>query len=121
MPVSPVLQESVLKLETETTPNLVIVHCSGRLMTETCDEFQHSIRGLLRIGSSIAIDFSNVNYVDSSALGAIVGLFASAKRIGCQFRLINLTPQVKNLLNMTGLMEVLGGHAKQEMFGQTPA
>jgi anti-anti-sigma regulatory factor len=33
-------------------------------------------------------------FFDSSGLGAIVGLLLSAKKAGCQLKLINLTPRV---------------------------
>jgi anti-anti-sigma regulatory factor len=50
----------------------------------------------------------------------IVGLLMSSKRAGCQLKLINLTPRVKELLSITRLFDVLESHAKEEMFGYTP-
>ncbi len=44
----------------------------------------------------------------------------SSKRAGCQLKLINLTPRVKELLSITRLFDVLESHAKEEMFGYTP-
>jgi anti-anti-sigma factor len=66
------------------------------------------------------LDFTGVNYLDSSGLGMIVGLYISSKRGGCQLKLINLSPRVKELLSMTRLFEVLESHAQEEMYGRTP-
>jgi anti-sigma B factor antagonist len=47
----------------------------------------------------LVLDLTNVN-IDSSALGTIVGLYLSAKHAGCQLRVINLDPTMKELLRM---------------------
>lgn len=41
-------------------------------------------------------------------------------KAGCQLKLINLDPRVKELLSITRLTEVLESHAHEEMFGCTP-
>jgi anti-sigma B factor antagonist len=68
----------------------------------------------------LVLDLTEVNYIDSSALGTIVGLYISSKRAGCQLKLINLTPRVKEVLSITWLAEVLESHTHEEMFGMTP-
>jgi anti-anti-sigma factor len=57
----------------------------------------------------VVLDFSGVNYLDSSGLGMIVGLFISAKKSGCQLRFVNLSPRVKEIFTMTRLFEALAG------------
>jgi anti-anti-sigma factor len=66
----------------------------------------------------VVLDFTGVNYLDSSGLGMIVGLLVSAKRSGCKLRLVNLSPRVKEIFTMTRLFEALGGH--EEYLGLTP-
>jgi anti-sigma B factor antagonist len=106
-----------LKLDTEKTPTQVTVRCSGRLVSDTCDQFQNTVRELIPTTKLLVIDMTGVNYIDSSALGGIVGLYLSSKRAGCQLKLINLTPRIKELLSMTRLMEVLDSHTQSDMFG----
>jgi anti-sigma B factor antagonist len=110
----------VLKLETETTPAQVTVRCSGRLVSDTCEQLQNTARAIIPTTKRLILDLTEVNYLDSSALGTIVGLYISSKRAGCQLKLTNLTPRVKELLSITRLTEVLESHAKEEMFGITP-
>jgi len=50
---------------------------------------------------------TNVSYMDSSGLGAIVGLFVSAKAANSQLKLINLNQRLKELFSITRLGQVL--------------
>jgi anti-sigma B factor antagonist len=117
MAANPPVVKPELKLETEKTPTQVTLRCSGRLVAGTCEQFQGAVRELMPTAKLLVIDMSGINYLDSSALGTIVGLYLSSKRAGCQFKLINLTPRVKELLSMTRLIDVLASHAQGEVFG----
>jgi anti-sigma B factor antagonist len=117
MAASPNVVKHLLKLETEKTPTQVTLRCSGRLVSDTCEQFHNAVRELMPTTKLLIIDMSEVNYLDSSALGTIIGLYLSSKRSGCQLKLVNLTPRVKELLSMTRLMEVLDSHAQEDMFG----
>ncbi len=110
----------VLNLETEKTPTQATVRCSGRLVSDTCDHFQSTVRGLIPTTKLIVLDFTGVNYLDSSALGAIVGLYVSGKRAGCKLQIVNLTPRVREVFSMTRLFDVLETHSDKDMVGYTP-
>jgi anti-sigma B factor antagonist len=117
MAASPNVVKPVLKLETEKTPTQVTLRCSGRLVSDTCEQFQGAVRELMPGTKLLVIDMSEVNYLDSSALGSIMGLYLSSKRLGCQLRLVNLSARVKELLSLTRLTDVLASHAQGEVFG----
>ena len=121
MVASPTLLKSVFEMETKKSAIETTVRCSGRLVSDTCDKFQTAVRELIPTTKLLVLDMTGVNYIDSSALGAIIGLYLSSKRAGCQLKLTNLAPRVKELLSMTRLQEVLESHAKEEMFGHTPS
>ena len=109
-----------LNLTTEKTPTESIVRCTGQVVTETVPQLRETARTLISESKRVVLDFTGVNYLDSSGLGMIVGLYLSSKGAGCQLKLINLSPRVKELLSITRLAEVLESHAKEEMFGITP-
>ena len=50
---------------------------------------------------------TNVTYLDSSGLGAIVALYVSAKTANCQLKLINLNQHLKDLFSTTRLGQFL--------------
>jgi anti-sigma B factor antagonist len=41
-------------------------------------------------------------------LGALVRLYSTAKQTGCEFKLLHLGKQLRNVLKMTNLLSVLG-------------
>lgn len=87
--------------------NVTIVKCQGKLISENAEEIRKVVHPLILQGGRIALDFADLQYLDSSGLGAIVGLKVSAVSRGlCVLELRNLTPRVKELLRITNLMQL---------------
>ncbi len=87
--------------------NVTIINCHGKLISENADEIRKVVHPLILQGDRIALDFADLQYLDSSGLGAIVGLKVSAVSRGlCVLELRNLTPRVKELLRITNLMQL---------------
>jgi anti-sigma B factor antagonist len=83
------------------------IRCHGRLISENTDQIRALISPLIVRGGRIILEFSDLDYLDSSGLGAIVGLKVSAINRGlCKLELVNLTPRVKKLLSMTNLLQL---------------
>ena len=83
------------------------VKCQGKLISENTDEIRKVGQPLIQRGSRIALDFTDLEYLDSAGLGAIVGLKVSAISRGlCVLELVNLTPRVKKLLTITNLLQL---------------
>jgi anti-sigma B factor antagonist len=112
------LPTPALMLTTEKTPNEATVRCSGRITMENTDQLRDTARKLIAENKRLVLDFSDVSYLDSSGLGMIVGMYVSAKRARCQFKVINLSPRVKEIFTLTRLEEALAGH--EEYLGATP-
>jgi anti-sigma B factor antagonist len=117
MAVSP-LPISELNLETSTTPEETVIRCTGRITSTTSGTLQAAVRSHIAEGKRIAVDLSDVNYMDSSGLGALVSVYVSAKRQHCQLRLINVGPRLQQLFRLTKLNSVFEGH--DDFLGLTP-
>ena len=86
---------------------LTTVRCHGRLVAENSPEMAGLVKPLIPQGGRIVIDLGGLTYLDSSGLGALVGLKASAIRQGfCVLELDNMTPRVLELLRITNLMQL---------------
>ena len=86
---------------------VTVIKCQGRLIRENTDEIRKVVQPLIQRGGRIALDFADLEYLDSSGLGAIVGLKVSAINRGlCVLELRNLTPRVKELLRITNLLQL---------------
>jgi anti-sigma B factor antagonist len=76
------------------------------------------VRALIPEADRIILDLTDVSYLDSSGLGALVSVYLSAKRQHCDLRLANLNQRLKELFRLTRLAKVFEGH--EEMLGMTP-
>ncbi|MGA7314472.1 MAG: STAS domain-containing protein [Silvibacterium sp.] len=98
--------EKVLTFEIERDGETAVVKCHGRLVAGTTEEFQKEVKHLLSQTKVVVIDLADLTYVDSSGLGALVRLYASARELGCEFKLLHLGKQFRNLLKLTNLLSV---------------
>jgi anti-sigma B factor antagonist len=98
---------SELSLTTDRTPTETIVRCAGRITSDTSQSLKTTVKPLFSYNKTVVLDLTNVSYMDSSGLGAIVGLYVSAKAAKCQFKLINLNQRLKELFSITRLGQVM--------------
>lgn len=87
---------------------LTTVTCHGRLVSENSAKMKDIIKPLLPLGGRIVIDLSDVSYIDSSGLGALVGLKISATKQGMVIlEFVNIAPRVLELMRLTNLAQLL--------------
>ena len=87
--------------------NVTVIKCHGRLVSDNKEEIRQLVAPMIQRGGRIALDFGDITYLDSSGLGAIVGLKVSAINRGlCVLELRNLTPRVKELLSLSNLLQL---------------
>lgn len=83
------------------------VRCHGRLVSETASAVKEVVKPLIPLGGRIVVDLGDVSQLDSSGLGALVGLKASAINQGyCILEFANMTPRVLELLRITHLTQM---------------
>lgn len=97
---------SGLKLDVQTVEGATVVRLSGKLTRDDASTFKEQVRSLIPQTKGLVLDLSDVAYLDSSGLGAIVGVYVTAKKAGCDLQLINLSKRVRELLGMTHLLSV---------------
>jgi anti-anti-sigma factor len=86
---------------------VTMVRCRGRLVSDTAGEVKDVVKPLIAAGGRTVIDLADVTYMDSSGLGALVGLKASAMKQGlCVLEFANMTPRVLELLRLTNLTQM---------------
>jgi len=107
---------SELDLTTDRTRTETIVHCTGRITSDTTQSLRTTVKPLFSESKTVVLDLTNVSYMDSSGLGAIVSLYVSAKAAGCQLKLIHLNQRLKELFSITRLGQVLAEGRDPEEF-----
>jgi anti-sigma B factor antagonist len=102
----PEQSEKVLNFEIERDGDTAVVKCYGRLVAGTTEELYQEVKHLLPQTKVVVVDLEKLTYVDSAGLGTLVRLHASARKLGCEFKLLHLGKQLRNLLKLTNLLAV---------------
>ncbi len=109
MPPTPeaVFHYEIQKSGDETDGPITTILCHGRLVGQTAGQIKEVVKPLIPLGGHIVLDLTDVSYLDSSALGTLVGLKVSALKEGyCKLELVNLSPRVKELLSLSNLTQL---------------
>ena len=97
----------VEKSQDEVMGRVTTIKCHGRLTNESAGQVKELVKPLIDSGGRIVMDFADLEYLDSSGLGALVGLKVSALNKGlCRLELINLSPRIKDLLTLANLTQL---------------
>lgn len=95
--------------ELEMAGDTTTVKCHGKVVSETAPELKELVKPMIPKCRRIVLDLSDVDYVDSSGLGTLVGLKVSAASAAyCTLEFVNLSPRVKELFHLTKLSELFG-------------
>jgi anti-sigma B factor antagonist len=106
---------------------VTVVDISGRIeLGEESAAVRDLVSKLLSKGhKQILVNLGDVNYIDSSGLGALVSSFTSARKQGGELKLLNLTDRVTDLMQMTKLYTVFDVRDDEAVavksFGQSTA
>ena len=115
-----------LQLDFDERPEETIIQCSGKITADSAEMFQNEIRGNvipesrgkgIPVTTRIVLDLSKVTFVDSTGLGALLGVWTAAQRRGCDVELVNLSPRVEGLVSVTKLDQVFS--KMKGLFGKT--
>jgi anti-sigma B factor antagonist len=94
----------VLQLHTSTLDGATLLKCSGHLTFDVSADFKDQVKALIPNTQKLILDLTDLAYMDSAGLGAVVSIYVSAKKAGCELQLINLSKRVKELLGITHLL-----------------
>ena len=106
MAANPVSPSRGLQLSTEKKGEATMVYGSGRITSETSDMLRSTIRGLIPEAKRIVLDLTDVNYIDSSGIGALVSVYLAASKAQCDLELANPQPRIRDLFELSRLTAV---------------
>jgi len=111
MATNPANRAPQLKLETEKKDSESTVRATGRVTLETSAQLESTLRDLIAEGKRVVLDLTNVDYVDSAGLGALVSVYMHARRTKCDLEIANPKQRIRDLFNRSGLASVFEGHS----------
>jgi anti-anti-sigma factor len=92
------------RVEVYESEGTLVVACHGSLTFENSPLLKQEVRGKIPHHKKIMLDLKEVPRMDSSGLGAVVGLYVSARTRGCKLELVNANQAVRDLFSMTNLL-----------------
>ena len=110
MAANPIIPTPELTFRTEKNADEAAVYASGRITSATSSLLQATIRGLIPETKRIVLDLTNVNYIDSSGIGAMVAVYLAANRVQCELKVVNAQPRIRDLFEVTKLSAVFENH-----------
>jgi anti-sigma B factor antagonist len=96
-----------LTLDTREVGRVTIVRCRGRMIAGAETDLIHAhIAHLLRDRKTIVLNLCEVEFVDSSGLGAMVRSLTSARQLHGDVKLCNVPEVIQKVLQMTHLIKL---------------
>ena len=94
---------NTIKLNIRQVGDVSVVDVAGRVtLGEGSSSLGDALRGLAGKGSNkVIVNFTEVSYIDSSAIGELISGFSTLSKVGGQLKLAGLSKRVKDLLLIT--------------------
>lgn len=97
---------NALKLQTITRDGETVIQCAGALISANAAGLKNYVKDAAPHARRIVLDLNEVSRMDSVGLGAIVGLYVSARKAKCELVLVNYNKSIKELLGIMNLLSV---------------
>jgi len=97
-----------LTIGTREVSHVTILDVNGRIVLgDEIHTLRDAVRGLVAQGKKkIILNLAQVDYIDSSGVGELVGSFTTVRNAGGELKLLNLTQKVQDVLHVTKLYTV---------------
>lgn len=94
--------------------NATVARLLGRVDTATAPAVQTRLLGMLTPGATVVADMTEVGYVSSAGLRALLSAAKQAKSVGAGFGLVGPQASVREVLTMTGFDRIIQIHPTLE-------
>ena len=97
-----------LLIDSREVSQVTILDIRGRIVLgDEIHLLRDSVRNLIAVGKKkIILNLADVDYIDSSGVGELVGAFTTVRNAGGELKLLSLSQKVHDLLYVTKLYTV---------------
>jgi anti-sigma B factor antagonist len=104
-----------LRIETENLRNAIVAKVRATtLETENVGAFRSAASPILDSSDNVVLDLSEVTFMDSTGLGAMLSCLRTMKAKGGTLSVVNLTPEVRRLFDLVMMDRVFEIHSDIE-------
>lgn len=96
-----------LTLHTEQKGNVVILFPTGHINAHTVNEFEKKLESIiLEKNYNVLLNCSNLDYISSAGLGAIMGVIEEIRDNSGDLKMSNMSESVYNIFDILGFTEL---------------
>ncbi|HOK53255.1 MAG TPA: STAS domain-containing protein [Armatimonadota bacterium] len=101
------MMEMDLRIKTRIVEGVPVIELSGELDSYTCSQFRDAMIDIIEQGHpSVVVSMAEVEYIDSSGLGTLVGGLKRASEKGGRIAVVCRSNQIRKVFEITGLEKV---------------
>lgn len=97
-------------LDVELKQDILFVRLSGELDLGVADYLRNALEEALdrEPARNLVFNLARVSFIDSSGLGVLLGRYKRVSRNGGKVLIVSPQPQVRRILDLSGLLRVMG-------------
>jgi anti-sigma B factor antagonist len=103
-----------LSISEETRNGTTVIHVGGDLDVYTAPRLKESLDAAISAAHHVVLDLSEVQFIDSTALGVLVGAHQAAHSENGKFHLVVSDPFLLKIFHITGFDGIFSIHAEVE-------
>ncbi len=98
---------NVLIKEKADAKNVVTIFVEGEVDVLTAPQLRGKLLPLCQNGTTIYVDLSKVEYIDSTGLGVLIGAYKAQRATAGRLILTGMNARLNRILRITGLHEII--------------
>jgi anti-sigma B factor antagonist len=99
--------EQEFRIEERTDGSIPVVAVSGEIDVATAPQLRECLHHVITEGNAtVALDLLGVSFLDSTALGVLVGGLKRCRELGGDMRIVVVDPRIIKIFEITGLTNV---------------
>lgn len=105
-----------MKIYQRNVKEVVILELEGKITIGEGDVMmREAILGLIKMGhDKVLLNLARVSYMDSSGIGELLSCLTKVKELNGQFKLLNISTKIKNLLHIAQILSVFEYYNDEE-------
>jgi stage II sporulation protein AA (anti-sigma F factor antagonist) len=96
-------------IKSELQDDVMVISIFGELDLKISDKLRCELDKIINTSNvnTFILNFEEVSFIDSSGLGVLLGRYKKLKTQGSKLHIINVQPQVKRILTLSGITRLI--------------
>lgn len=105
-----------MEVEKEVKNKVLFVRITGEVDLKEADRLRREVDEIIENYpvKDIVFNLKNVNFIDSSGLGVILGRFKKIRSLGGRVYLASANEKIKKILELSGFFRIMKGITREE-------